>query len=246
MTAREGAATRTDLLYGRVRADVLGGRLVPGQRLKFPQFCERYETSVGAAREVMARLQHDGLVIGQARKGYAVKPLSHADLADLTQARIEIETLVIRLSVSTGATTSRANSLAAHYILEHTPFLAEGDRAHPGDEWSVAHARFHRAVLSGCPNRRLVEAALALRAEAELYQHWSVAFGDQRDRDVAAEHRNILAAIISDDAEEAAERVREHIAYTARVLISCAPDTPNTAHHGRPPEEPAVPVESVA
>jgi DNA-binding GntR family transcriptional regulator len=226
MTKTSGS-TRADGIYQRLRADILGGRLVPGERLKFPDLCARYATSVGAAREALARLAAEGFVIASPHQGYAVRPLSHEDLAELTWARVEIESLVLRLAVRDGDMRWEAGAVAAHHVLERTPILRPDDPDHPSDEWSAAHAEFHNALLAGCRNRRLLDMARVLRHEAELYLQWSVSFGREPDRDLPAEHRALLDAAVARDAELAAELIRDHIAHTAQLLISCAPDEPN-------------------
>jgi DNA-binding GntR family transcriptional regulator len=221
--ARTSTSTRTDGVYQRLRADILGGRLVPGQRLKFPELSQRYETSVGAAREALTKLAADGLVITKAHQGYLVTPLSHQDLAELTKARVEIESLVLRLSVLEGDMHWESQAVAAHHLLERTPFRNDDDPDHPSDEWAAAHAAFHLALLTGCGNQRLLNTARSLRQEAELYLHWSVSFGNEPDRDIPGEHRQLLDAAIARDADRAQELLRDHIAHTAQLLISCAP-----------------------
>jgi DNA-binding GntR family transcriptional regulator len=158
-----------------------------------------------------------------------VTPLSHEDLADLTRARVEIESLVLRLSVLDGDMHWEAQAVAAHHLLERTPFFADDDHDHPSDAWAEAHAAFHMALLAGCGNRRLHSTARALREEAELYRQWSVSFGQEPDRDLPGEHRALLEAAITRDPDLAAELLRDHIAHTAQLLISCAEDEPNTA-----------------
>jgi DNA-binding GntR family transcriptional regulator len=208
--------------------------VVPGERLKFPELCKRYEASVGAAREVLTRLTAEGLVRTQAHQGYTVTPLSHEDLADLTQARVEIESLVLRLSVLQGDMQWEAQAVAAHHLLERTPLFAPDVPDHPSDEWARVHAAFHLSLLTGCTNRRLLETARGLREEAELYRQWSVSLGQERDRDLAGEHHALLQAAVSRDPDLAAERLRDHIAHTAQLLITCAQDKPNTALDGIP------------
>jgi DNA-binding GntR family transcriptional regulator len=227
--AKSGASTRTDGIYQRLRADILGGRLVPGQRLKFPELSQRYETSVGAAREALTKLAGDGLVVTRAHQGYLVTPLSHQDLGELTHARVEIESLVLRLAVLEGDMNWESQAVAAHHVLQRTPYRNVEEPDHPSDEWSAAHAAFHAALLSGCRNHRLLNTARSLRQEAELYLHWSVSFGNEPDRDIPTEHREILEATIARDADRAQELLRDHIAHTAQLLISCAPDEPNGA-----------------
>ncbi|MFD2422169.1 FCD domain-containing protein [Amycolatopsis pigmentata] len=67
----------------------------------------------------------------------------------------------------------------------------------------------------------------SLRQEVELYLHWSVSFGDEPDRDLATEHRQLLDAAIARDADRAQQLLRDHIAHTTRLLIRCDPDPPN-------------------
>lgn len=231
MTSR-GTAGAADGVYARLRADILGGRLVPAQRLKFPDVSQRYNTSVGAAREALTQLTAEGLVTQQRNQGFAVVSLSHADLADLCQARVEVESRVLQLSVLHGDMQWESQAVAAHHVLERAPFVLADDADHPSDAWSRAHATFHHALLVGCPNRRLLATARQLREEAELYLQWSFSFGHEPDRDIPGEHRALLEAATARKAERAAELLRDHIAHTAQLVIRGAPDEPNAGASG--------------
>ncbi|WP_328609717.1 GntR family transcriptional regulator [Amycolatopsis sp. NBC_00345] len=226
-------STRADGVYQRLRQDILGGRVVPGERLKFPDLCQRYETSVGAAREALTRLVADGFVRTQSNLGFSVMPLSHEDLAELTDARLEIESLVLRLSVRDGDMAWEAAAVAAHHLLKRTQFLTQDDAGPPANAWSAAHAAFHTALLAGCRNHRLLATATGLREEAELYLQWSVSFGQEPDRDLTGEHQALLDAAVARDADRAAALLRDHIAHTAQLLISVATDEPNQAGQAR-------------
>ncbi len=187
---------------------------------------------MGAAPEALTRLVADGFVRTQSHQGFSVMPLSHEDLAELTRARVELESLVVRLSVHEGDMSWEAQAVAAHHVLERTTFLAEDDADHPTDEWAAAHAAFHFALLAGCRNRRLLAMAHKLREEAELYLQWSVSFGREPNRDLASEHRGLLDAVVARDVERAAELLRDHIAHTAQLLIRGATDEPNLVGDG--------------
>ncbi|MDR7303658.1 DNA-binding GntR family transcriptional regulator [Haloactinomyces albus] len=71
--------------------------------------------------------------------------------------------------------------------------------------------------------------------KAELYLQWSVSFGQEPDRDVAAEHRALLDAATAREADTACELLRDHIAHTAQLVIRGASDEPNTADIGERP-----------
>lgn len=222
LVAASQASTRADTVYQRLRGDILSGRSAPGRRLKFAELCGDYSTSVGAAREALTRLVGEGLVRVQPNQGYMVTPLSHDDLADLTAARVEIESLALRLSVEQGDRTWESGVVAAHHYLQRTPFT--GPDAAPTTEWASAHTAFHVALIAGCPNRRIVRIATALREEALLYQLWSLAWRQDPGRDSDHEHRELAEAATARQAVLAAKLLREHLQHTARILQSVHPE----------------------
>lgn len=218
----ERKRTRADEVYDRIRADIFAAELAPGARLKFPELCVRYDTSVGVAREALARLAADRLVRPQTRQGYTVAELSAESLTDLTMARVEIEGTAFRHAVLHGDVTWESEILAAHHILARI----DPDRGHAPadvlDQWFAAHEVFHRALVSSCPSHRLVEIAQGLRDETELYRRWAGPLGNEEDRDVAGEHRTLLEAALDRDADRAEQLLRDHIAHTTQVLIAGA------------------------
>src|ERR671927_1974012 len=184
--AKTATGTRVDTVQERVRSDILAGRLRPGDRLKFPDLCQQFQVSAGVVREALSRLADQGLVRMQPHQGFQVTPLSYDDLRELTSARIEIETMVFRLSVEHGDLEWETGTVAAHHMLARTPPQDPEDPTRPNEAWDDVHAAFHLALLAGCPNRRLLDIAMRLRSEAELYRHWALTFGPDESRDPAA------------------------------------------------------------
>lgn len=201
-----------------MRSDILSAHLKPGQRLKFPDICSDYKTSVGAAREVLIRLSSEGLVVPQARQGFSVVELSAAELVDLTTARAQLEGLVLEQAILHADTSWEAEVLSSHHLLSRTPMPDPADNPSAMNEWAKAHEAFHNALLSGCPSRRLREPAEKLRDEAELYRRWSGTL-NRRGRDVAAEHRAIAEAAIARDVGLAVHLLRTHITRTTEILL---------------------------
>lgn len=209
--------TRGEALRDRIRADILGGSLHPGERLTFPELSTRYGASVGVTREALASLVAEGLITAQAHQGYAVTSLSTDDLVELTQARLEIEPLVLRLAIEHGDVEWESRVVAAHHVLDRTPRERPQEPGRLIDEWVEAHEAFHAALFSGCRNDRLIRITQTLAKEAALYRRWSAPF--ESDRDVAAEHRELADAAIRRDAELAAKHLWAHISYTAELLV---------------------------
>lgn len=78
--------------YRRIRADIIFGRLTPGQKLKLESLKESYETSISTLREVLNRLSSEGLVVAEGQKGFEVSPVSVSDLKETAALRLLLET----------------------------------------------------------------------------------------------------------------------------------------------------------
>ena len=207
------AITRTEQVYAQLRADILSGRVLPGTKLRFAELTERYDCSTSVVREGLTRLAEQGLVQAEPQHGFRVMPVSADDLEDLTTARC-----VLRMSIESGDIAWESEVVAAHHALDRTPMETAGDPALMTEDWTLAHSRFHTALLAACRNQRLRMMALSLRDAAELYRRWSRPVGHDDRRDVRGEHRALVDAALGGDATEAVRLLEEHLRRTTRSL----------------------------
>jgi DNA-binding GntR family transcriptional regulator len=212
--------TRGDHAYDRLRAEILSGRFGPGTRLKFGDLAAECDVSMSVLREALTRLALEGLVSNTPNVGYTVTEISAPRLRELTDARLELEGVVFGRSVRDGDLAWESAVVAAHHRMSVTPYLTDGDPARVTDEWATAHAAFHRALLDGCENRKLLQLANGLRDETELYRLWSQPLGSEKDRDLAGEHRRIMELALAHDVDGAVEALRQHISHTTEVLLA--------------------------
>jgi DNA-binding GntR family transcriptional regulator len=70
---------------------IIFGVLAPGMRLIEEDIVDRYRVSRSPVREALRMLEHDGLVVRQARRSIRVSELSVEDLDDLYNCRIPLE-----------------------------------------------------------------------------------------------------------------------------------------------------------
>lgn len=214
---RMGQSTsRADAIYRRLRDDILNGSWAPGARLAFAEMSTRYGASSGVLREALPRLVEQGLATSESQLGYRVVTVSTDDLRHLTEARVAIESLVLRQSIAHGGLTWEGAVVASHHTLARTPTQDDAGRIDPA--WLEAHTAFHRTLLDGCPNPRLREIAHRLRDVSEVYRCWAHAGGATRD--VAAEHRRIADAAVSRDVETATAALTDHIELTTTLLLA--------------------------
>jgi DNA-binding GntR family transcriptional regulator len=232
--------SKAERVFTQLRADILSGRLQPGERLRYTELCERYGTSMGVLREGLLRLAEQGLARGELQQGFQVTPLSTEDLLELTEARRELESLTLRRAIADGDVEWEARLLAAHHRLSRAPIVDPQDPERLSDTWVAAHADFHEALLNGCANQRLKNMATALRDSAELYRSWSLPLGrGSSARDVATEHSDILEAAVARHSERAVDLLLGHIDRTTSSLLAlpleanAGSDTVGAGHDGR-------------
>ena len=174
MSYAEGVATtpvtRTEQVYEILRGELLNGGLRPGQKLKLVELTERFGVSQSVIREALTRLTEQDLLIASPQRGFRVRDLSVEDIAELTETRIQVESIALRLALERGDLQWETEVLAAHHRLERTPVTHDDGTV--SEVWSTAHRDFHQALLNGCGNRRLESVANSLRDSAELYRRW--------------------------------------------------------------------------
>lgn len=214
------AKTRQESAFQQMRADILAGRLKPGQKLPFAELGSVYEVSVGSLREALTRLVEQGLVRSAPQVGFFVTPLSKRDLVDLTVARREIEAITLRHAIAEGDTSWESEVLAAHHRLDRTPLTSPEDPRRFSEQWAAVHNDFHATLLQGCSNGRLSAIASQLRASAELYQRWSLSLAHGEERDIPGEHRALLDAVLARNSDLAVEILDKHIALTTEILLA--------------------------
>ncbi|WIX82224.1 GntR family transcriptional regulator [Amycolatopsis carbonis] len=213
-------ASRTEEVFETLRADLLGGRFEPGQRMKSQELSTRFGVSMSVVREALTRLAEQGLLVSTPQRGFTVRPLSVDDLADLTKVRVQIESLALRQSFELGDLSWETSVLGTHHTLERTPVILEDGSYN--EDWTLAHRDFHRALLAGCGSPRLEAIATSLRDSAELYRRWYWALADDHQRDIAGEHRRLKDFALNRDADQAAELLGAHIERAPRALIAYA------------------------
>lgn len=72
-----------EVAYHRLREDILSCRLRPGQRISERGIAAETKLGISAVREALTRLDHEGLVHTQPRRGYQVKPMTLKGVDDL-------------------------------------------------------------------------------------------------------------------------------------------------------------------
>jgi|APFre7841882724_1041349.scaffolds.fasta_scaffold00262_9 DNA-binding GntR family transcriptional regulator len=206
--------TLGELAYARLREDIVWGRLPPGEALRSDALRRRYGLGVSPLREALSKLAVERLVITQGQRGYRVAPVSAAEARDILAVRLLIEGEALERSMRRGGVEWETGVMGTFHRLARMP-LPVGPGADPR-AWAERHREFHMALLAACDSPWLMNYAANLYDQAERYRLIRVLRTPKAvlARDIAAEHRELLDAVLARDTARALRALREHYSRT--------------------------------
>ena len=222
------AKTQSDAAYVALRDAIVSCRLQPGAKIKINDAAAEYEFSPGAVREALSRLAAERMAVATAQKGFTVAAISAEELVDLTRTRIAIEQLCLRSAVGRGDVEWEATIIAAFHRLHRLPTDVSREDKHLSPAWVAAHNAFHAALTSACESRWSLTIREMLYAQSERYRSLSKIVDNERDID--SEHKGLLDACLSRDADLACERIEAHLCRTMEILLA----SPRLSNKGAP------------
>lgn len=195
---------------------IVSGQIAPGTRLRQDAIAAEFKVSHVPVREAFRRLEAQGLVQSEPRRGVTVPLLEPAGVLEVTRMRAVLEVLALRHAL---ANIEEADLTAALQA------IVTGEESDELRVWESANRSFHRALLMPCRMPRLLSAIDDLhRASARfLFATWrELAWQPRSDR----EHRAILAAARRADTTDACRLLEAHIrdageALAERVSAAC-------------------------
>jgi len=215
--AEKSARTLTELIFNRLRVDILRCRLRPGEKLRVDELRLAYGGGGSPVREALSRLSSIGLVRAEGQRGFTVAEVSIPDLLDVTKVRIWVETTALRHAIRKGDRDWEAEILAAAHRLGAPPIGAPA----LDPQWEKLHRNFHAALVRACGSPRLLSHRELLCDLSDRYRHLSVVTA-KSPRDATAEHRAIMEATLARNADVACRLLGEHFMETARIVLADA------------------------
>jgi phosphonate utilization transcriptional regulator len=183
---------------------ILEGEIGPGSKLTEAWLSERLGVSRGPIREAFRMLEEAGLVRQEKNRGVFVRDIPLEEALEIYDLRAAMDELVGRRLAET---ITPEQMKLARAIVERMDAAA---RAGDADAYHLLNLEFHDALVSFTGNRKLVGVYRKLVKELALFRRRNL-----RDQELlphsAAEHRAILKAIASGDAEQAGRTMFDHV-----------------------------------
>ncbi|MBA4061689.1 MAG: GntR family transcriptional regulator [Verminephrobacter sp.] len=187
----------------QLRQRIFRRELEPGSWIDELKIAEEFGISRTPLREALKVLAAEGLVTMKVRRGAYVTEMSEKDLRDVYHLLSLLESDAAGV-VAERATPEQQQTLRdLHAELES----AAGNR----EAFFSVNERFHMALLDMADNRWRSQMVADLRKVMKLNRHNSL-FKQGRIEDSLSEHRAILDAMLSRDAEGTRRAMQAHFA----------------------------------
>jgi len=207
--------------FERLEKAILAGDMEPGFKMSEADLARRLGISRGPLREAIGRLEGLGLVTRVANQGPRVTALTKNELVELLVFREAVEGMAARQA----AMHAKDQEIAALERLldkhEKSPEVLAGTGYFQGS----GDMDFHLQIAAASRNSRLYAFVSGpLYSTMRLYRR-RLSSVPGRPHVALSEHRSILDAIKSRDADAAEQRMRQHISRSREnVLVAFSDD----------------------
>jgi DNA-binding GntR family transcriptional regulator len=205
------AAPLREQVSNVIRRAILDFELQPGQRLVERELIDRLHVSRATIRESLRELEAEGMVVVIPQRGAVVAKLSATEQADLYEARVAIESLVVRHFVERAADPLVTRLAAAVADLRR---LTEAGR--PIRDLLAAKAAMYRVLVEGSDSPVLTNILASLQARVSVLRATSLS-QPGRPTQAVAELEAMTRAIAARDADEATRWCAEHVQNAAKT-----------------------------
>jgi phosphonate utilization transcriptional regulator len=223
------ALLRTRSLASAVQQEIermiLAGELAPGTKLTEAWLSEKLGVSRGPIREAFRMLEEAGLVRQEKNRGAFVRDIPVEEAIEIFDLRAVMDELVGR-TVATTLTPEQGRQLKS--LVEQ---MEQAARADDADAYHLLNLQFHDRLVEFAGNRKMAAIYRKLVKELALFRRRNLAQQQALPHSVA-EHRQILKAIQSGDAEAAGRAMFAHVIESKERMLRAESERRQPARAG--------------
>jgi len=202
-----------DRAYLAIRDQLIMLDIQPGEPIDDDHLAKTLGVGRTPVREALKRLEGDRLVVSYPRRGTFATGMDIADLAYISEIRLQLEPLAARRAAERAPRTTRTE-LDELAVRVEAVDVARADRTQVM-RWDLS---VHRAIYRAANNPHLEDVLirydnLATRIHCMFLDRLSTL-----DMQVVAEHVALLRAIAAGEADRAEDLAREHVLGFERAI----------------------------
>ena len=200
-------------VFLKLEEEILNGELTKGESVTENALSSRLGVSRTPIRAALHHLAEEGLVKIEANRGVTVVGVSETDLVDIYTIRMRLEGLASRAAASKISEEDLSDLRDSVELSEF--YIRKRDAEHLKE----LDTKFHEIIYRASANPRLDKILSELHRNIRVYRKLSLSVSERLEKSVE-EHREILSAIESGNAEEADRLMTSHISSALDSVLS--------------------------
>ena len=198
------SSSLTSVVQQEIERRILAGELAPGAKLIEAALAAELGVSRGPVREAFRRLEAAGLLRQEKNRGVFVRDVPLAEAMEIYDLRAMMDEAVGR-RLASAITPEQLRSVRAL-----VDAMEKAVKAGDADAYHLLNLEFHDALVEFAGNRKLTSLYRRLINELSLFRRLNLAEARVLPLSVA-DHRAIVKAIASGDADAAGRAMRDHV-----------------------------------
>jgi DNA-binding GntR family transcriptional regulator len=194
-----------------LRAAILGGEYLPGERLVEADLGARFETSRFTVRAALQSLAAEGLIVTEPNRGAQVRKVSLAEAIELTEVRMVLEGLIAARAAS------RVTDADVAELTEVGNQMRAAVEADQPRHYSDLNQRLH-ALIRRIAGHRTADGIIDGLHGQLVRQQYMLSLLPGRPRESLAQHERIIATIRGRHPVAAEAAMRAHISSVIETL----------------------------
>jgi phosphonate utilization transcriptional regulator len=214
----------TTAVQGELERLILSGELAPGEKLTEVALANRLGVSRGPLREAFRMLEEAGLVRTEKNRGVFVRSIPIDEAIEIFDLRATMDEWVGR-QLAVAITSVQLKEVRAMVEAMELAVKAKDTRG-----YHLLNLQFHDRLVEMTGNRKLREIYQRLIKELSLFRRLNLADGGQLPVS-AGDHRSIVKAIASGDAQVAGRAMFDHVMQSKQRTVANQQRRDIGAHH---------------
>ena len=201
-----------EMVYEELKMQILKGSIIPGTRMMEVELAEEMGVSRTPIREAIRKLEKEGLVTIEPRRGAYASMISTEDMVEILEVRQDLEGLAAYFAAD------RMSEEQMNELRKESDSYNDAVKRGNMEDMIRHDTRFHHIIVESCRNKILVQMIEQLQ---ELVLRFRYIYYDnfRRAENMPEEHEAIVTAIAEGDADKARAAADIHIERLKELVV---------------------------
>lgn len=204
MNAPHTANALAEDVYRRLKREIFEFYLLPSDRFTETQLADRYQVSRTPVRDALYRLQREGYLDVEFRRGWSVKPLNFTQIDQLYDLRIVLECAAVERICASAEVHPELSILRDQWLVDRSLWQTDMETVADLDE------QFHTQLVAASGNLEMTRVHQEVTERIRIVRRLDF-FKSARIEHTYLEHAAILIALQARKRDEALLLLRSHV-----------------------------------